>query len=120
MKCQKCAKPATFHITDIVENISMEDGYHLVQIHAVDFSDDGDIVLELLRGNDADYSVDVFRINIKSGEAVPVHKSFDDGGALWFVGLKDGQYVYIEKGRKLVIQPAEAQDPLPLASNLIR
>jgi hypothetical protein len=107
-------------ITDIVENISREDGYHLVQIHAVDFSDDGDIVLELLRGNDADYSVDVFHINIKSGEAVPVHKSFDDGGALWFVGLKDGQHVYIEKGRKLLIQPAEAQDPLPLASNLIR
>ena len=98
----------------------MDDGYHLVQVHAVDFTDDGDVVLELLLGKDIDYSVDVFRINIKSGEVVPVHKSFNDGGRLWFVGLKDGQYVYIEKGQSLVIQPAEAQEPLPLASDLIR
>jgi hypothetical protein len=107
-------------ISDIVENISMEDGYHLVEIHAVDFSDDGDVVLELLRRNDVDYSVDVFRINIKSGEVVPVHKSFNDGGKLWFVGLKEGQYVYIEKGQRLVIQPVGAHEPLPLASNLTR
>jgi hypothetical protein len=107
-------------LSDIVEKMGMEDGYHLVQVHAVDFTDDGDVVLELLLGNDIDYSVDVFRINIKSGEVVPVHKSFNDGGRLWFVGLKDGQYVYIEKGQRLVIQSAEAQEPLPLASNLIR
>jgi len=86
----------------------------------VDFTDDGDVVLELLLGNDIDYSLDVFRINIKSGEAVPAHKSFNGGGELWFVGIKDGQYVYIEKGQRLVIQSAEAQEPLPLASNLIR
>jgi hypothetical protein len=34
-------------ISDIIEKISMEDGYHLVQVHALDFSDDGDIVVEL-------------------------------------------------------------------------
>ena len=106
-------------LSDIVEKMGMDDGYHLVQVHAVDFTDDGDVVLELLLGNDIDYSLDVFRINIKSGEAVPVHKAFNSG-ELWFVGLKDGQYVYIEKGQKLVIQSAEAQEPLPLASNLIR
>ncbi len=90
-------------ISDIVEKISMEDGYHLVQIHALDFSDDGDIVLELLRSNDIDYTVDVFRINIKSGEAVSVRKALR-GGDLGFVGLKDGRYVYIEKGQRLVTQ----------------
>jgi hypothetical protein len=105
-------------ISDIIEKISMEDGYHLVQVHALDFSDDGDIVLELLRSNDIDYARDVVRINIKSGEAVSVRKALP--GALWFVGIKDGQYVYIEKGQRLVIQSAEAQEPLPLASNLIR
>jgi hypothetical protein len=95
-------------ISDIIEKTGMEDGYHLVQIHALDFSDDGNVVVELLRSNDIDYTLDVFRIDIKSGEAVAVHKAFN-GGELWFVGLKDGQYVYIEKGQKLVIQPAEAQ-----------
>ena len=104
-------------ISDRIEKISMEDGYHLVQVHALDFTDDGDIVLELLRSNDVDYTRDVVRINIKSGEAVSVRKAIY-GGDLWFVGVKDGQYVYIEKGQRLVIQSSEAQDPLPLASNL--
>jgi len=106
-------------ISDVIEKISLEDGYHLVQIHALDFSDDGDIVLELLRSNDIDYTMDVFRINIKSGEAVSVRKA-PHGGDLCFVGLKDGQYVYIEKGQRLVIQSSEVQDSLPLASNLNR
>lgn len=106
-------------LSDIIEKISMEDGYHLVQIHALDFSDDGDIVLQLLRSNDIDYTVDVFRINITSGETIAVHKSLN-GAPLNFVGLKDGQYIYIEKGQRLVIQSAEAREPLPLASNLTR
>ena len=76
---------------------------------------DGDIVLELLRSNDVDYTLDVFRINIKSGEAVPVRKALH-GGDLWFVGVKDGQYVYIEKARKLVIQSSEAQALVPVVS----
>ena len=102
-------------ISDIIEKISMEDGYHLVQVHALDFSDDGDIVLELLRSNDIDYARDVVRINIKSSEAFSVRKALP--GELWFVGIKDGQYVYIEKGQRLVIQSGYDQDPLPLASN---
>jgi hypothetical protein len=105
-------------ISDIVEKISLEDGYHLVQVHALDFNDDGDIVLELLRSNDVDYTRDVVRINIKSGEAFLVRKALL--GEVWFVGIKDGQYVYTEKGQRLVIQSSEAQDPLPLASNLSR
>jgi len=103
-------------ISDIIEKISMGDGFDLVQIHALDFSDDGDIVLELLRSNYIDYTLDVFRINIKSGEAVPVRRAFH-GGDLWFVGLKDGQYVYIEKGKRLVIQSGEVGGPLLTASN---
>ena len=72
-------------ISDIVDKISTEDGNHLTQIHHVDFSDDGDIVLELLLGNDRnnDYMLEVVRINIKTGEATarlcatnqPEHKS---------------------------------------------
>ena len=76
----------------------MEDGFHLVQIHAKDFSDDGDVVLGLLRSNDVDYSVDVFRINIKTGEAVTVRKDLN-GGQLEFLGLKDGRYLYIDRSR---------------------
>ena len=105
-------------LSDIFEKISMDDGYHLVQVHALDFSDDGDIVLELLRSNDVDYTRDVVRINIKSGEAFSVRKTLPE--RLWFVGIKDGQYVYIENGQKLVVQSGEAQDPLPFASNLTR
>jgi len=105
-------------ISGIIEKISMEYGYHLVQVHALDFSDDGDIVLELLRSNDVDYRRDVVRINNKSGEAFSVRRALP--GKLWFVGLKDGQYVYIENGQRLVIQPAGAQELLPLASNLTR
>jgi hypothetical protein len=105
-------------ISEIVEKISMENGYHLVQVHALDFSDDGDIVLELLRSNDVDYTRDVVRINIKSGEAFSVRKALP--GGVWFVGLKDGQYVYTENDQRLVIQSSEAQDPLPFASNLTR
>jgi hypothetical protein len=101
---------ASRSISDIIERIGVEDGYHLSQIHALDFSDAGDVVLQLLRSNDIDYTVDVFRINIKSGEAVAVHKSLNSA-PLQFVGLKDGQYVYIEKGQKLVIQPPEAPRP---------
>ena len=63
-------------ISDIIEKTGMEDGYHLVQIHALDFSDDGNVVVELLRSNDIDYTLDVFRIDIKSGEPVAVHKAF--------------------------------------------
>jgi len=101
-------------ISDIIEKISMEDGYHLVQVHALDFSDDGDIVLELLRSDDIDYARDVVRINIKSGETFSVRKALP--GELWFVGIKDGQYVYIEKGKRLVIQSGEVGGPLLTAS----
>ena len=67
-------------ISDIVEEISTRDGYHLVQIHQVDFSDDGNIVLELLLSNNRAYKLEVFRINIKTGEAVSVHRAFDGTG----------------------------------------
>jgi hypothetical protein len=102
-------------ISDIVDKISMEDGNHLTQIHHVDFSDDGDIVLELLLGNDRnnDYMLEVVRINIKTGEAVPVHKDVN-GGRFWFVGLKDSQYLYIADGKTLYYQSAGAQEPVPL------
>jgi hypothetical protein len=102
-------------ISDIIEKISSEDGYHLVQIHNMDFNDDGDVVLELLRSNDIDYSMDVFRIKLKTAEAVAVHRSFN-GGRLWFIGIEKGQYLYIEKGQSLYVQSAEGQEPAPLVA----
>lgn len=100
-------------ISDIVEKISTKDGNHLVQIHQVDFSDDGNIVLELLLSDNRGYALEVFRINIKTGEAVSVHKAFN-GTGLFFIGVKDGQYLYIESGRSLYVQSDESLEPIPL------
>lgn len=99
----------------MLDKISTKDGYHLAQIHNVDFSEDGDIVLELLVGNSNSFDsmLELVRINIKTGEAAPVHKTFKNG-RLWFIGLKDGQYLYLEDGKTLYIQSAEAQEPVPL------
>jgi hypothetical protein len=91
-------------INDIVEKISTRDGYHLVQIHQVDFSDDGNVMLELLLDN-----------NLKTGEAVSVHKAFD-GTGLSFIGVKGGQYLYIERGRSLYVQSDESLEPIPLTT----
>jgi len=102
-------------INDIVEKISTRDGYHLVQIHQVDFSDDGNVMLELLLDNNRGYALEVFRINIKTGEAVSVHKAFD-GTGLSFIGVKDGQYLYIERGRSLYVQSDESLEPIPLTT----
>jgi hypothetical protein len=103
-------------ISDIVDKIiSMEDGYQLAQIHHVDFTDDGDIVFELLLGNSTsqDSMLELVRINIKTGEAAPVHKTFKND-RLWFIGIKDGQYLYIADGKTLYFQSAGAQEPVPL------
>jgi hypothetical protein len=100
-------------ISDIIETISTRDGNHLVQIHQVDFSDDGSIVLELLLSDNRGYALEVFRINIKTGEAVSVHKAFNGTGLL-FVGVKDGQYLYIEQNRSLYVQSDESLEPIPL------
>ena len=103
-------------ISDIVDKIiSMEDGYQLAQIHHVDFTDDGDIVLELLLGNSTsqDSMLELVRINIKTGEAAPVHKTFKND-RLWFIGIRDGQYLYIADGKTLYFQSAGAQEPAPL------
>jgi hypothetical protein len=62
-------------VTDIVNEIAA-DGFHLVQIHQVDFNDDGEIVLELLVAHDRDSAaLEVVRIKITSGESGTVHKS---------------------------------------------
>jgi hypothetical protein len=100
-------------ISDIVEKISTRDGNHLVQIHQVDFSDDGNIVLELLLSDNRGYALEVFRINIKTGEAVSVHRAFN-GTGLFFIGVKDGQYLYIEQNRSLYVQSDESLEPIPL------
>ena len=102
-------------ISDIVDKISTEDGYQLAQIHHVDFTDDGDIVLELLLGNSTsqDSMLELVRINIKTGATAPVHKTFKNG-RLSFIGLKDAQYLYIADGKTLYFQSAEAQEPVPL------
>jgi hypothetical protein len=103
-----------------VDKIYTEDGYHFAQIHHVDFSDDGDIVLELLLGNSNSYDsmLELVRINLKTGEAAPVHKTFKDG-RLWFIGLKDAQYLYTADGKTLYIQSAGAQEMVPLDTKRI-
>ena len=98
-----------------MEKISTSDGNHLVQIHQVDFSDDGNIVLELLLSDNRSYALEVFRINIETGEAVSVHKAFN-GTGLFFIGVKDGQYLYIEQNRSLYVQSDESLEPIPLTS----
>jgi len=102
-------------ISDIVEKISREDGHHLDQVHAVDFSDDGNIVLELLRANDRGYELDVFRINIETGEAASVHNASNHGG-LFFIGVRDYEYLYIWLGRDLYVQVDDALEPVPLSA----
>jgi hypothetical protein len=107
-------------IIDIVDKISTEHDYQLAQIHHVDFIDDGDIVLELLLGNSTsqDSMLELVRINIKTGGAAPVHKTFKNG-RLWFIGLKDAQYLYIADSRTLYIQSAGAPEPVPLDTKRI-
>jgi hypothetical protein len=106
---------AYWDISEVVADLSTEDGYHLVQTHHVDFSDDGDIVLELLLGNDSSHSyvLDLVRLNIETGEGASVHKSFNDA-RLWFVGIENGKYLYLADGKDLYIQPSAAQEPAPL------
>jgi hypothetical protein len=86
-----------------------------VQIHQVDFSDDDNIVVELLLTNDWAYELDVFRINIKTGKATSVHKAFN-GTGLSFIGVKDGQYLYVERDRSLYIQSDESLEPIPFTT----
>lgn len=105
------------NIGELVDKISVQDGYHLIQIHNVDFSADGNIVLELLLGDPRGYALDVFRINIETGEAVPVHKAFN-GTGLFFMGVKDGHYLYLANGHELYVQLDETLEPVPLTTAL--
>lgn len=115
--CDRNGKILTIQsISDALEKLIAEDGYHIVQIHAVDFNDYGDIVLEVLRANDTGSSMDVVRINIASGEAAFLHKSFK-GEPISFVGIKDGQYLYLEMGKNLYVQTAEGKEPEPLVAS---
>jgi hypothetical protein len=110
-------------INDIVDKVSTQDGNSLVQTHHVDFSDDGDIVLELLLANNSnrDSGFEVVRINIKTGEAMPVRKALSNhiNAPLAFIGLKDGQYLYLEYGKNLYIQSSSTQEPVPLDTKQI-
>jgi hypothetical protein len=110
-------------INDIVEKVSTQDGNYLVQTHHVDFSDDGEIVLELLLANNSngDSGFEVVRINIKTGEAIPVRKALSNhiNAPLWFIGLKGGQYLYLEDGKNLYIQSSATQEPVPLDTKQI-
>lgn len=102
-------------ISEAVDDLSTEDGYHLVQTHHVDFSDNGDIVLELLLGNDSNhgYALDLVRANIESEEAASVRKSFNDARR-WFVGIENGKYLYLADGKNLFVQTSAAHEPAPL------
>jgi hypothetical protein len=102
-----------------VDQLSLENGYHLEQTHRVDFTDDGDIVLELLLGNnDANsYRMKVVRVNAQTGEATMVRQA--SNGRLWFIGMNNDQYLYVESGRHLYIQANAAQEPAPLADETV-
>lgn len=102
-------------IRETVEKIPREEGYHLVQVHAIDFTDDGNIVLELLLDNDRGYELGVFRINVETGEAASVHKASNHGG-LFFIGVKDNGYLYIWLGHDLYVQVDDALEPVPLSA----
>ncbi len=108
------------NFSDAIEKISTDDDYHLVQVHQMDFAENGDLVLELLLWNDNknNYLMDVVRLNTKTGEALSVHKALN-GGRLSFVGMKDGQYLYLENlesGQNLYMQSAAGEEPQPLAT----
>jgi hypothetical protein len=103
-------------VSGIVEKFAADAGFHLAQIHALDFTDDGNLVLELLLCSDKDCSLDVVRIDIKTGQVATVHKALNSG-ELWFVGVKGSQYLYLlasYSSQTLYIQSAEAQEPEPL------
>jgi|HubBroStandDraft_1064217.scaffolds.fasta_scaffold02315_6 hypothetical protein len=103
-----------------IEKISTEDGYHLVQTHQTDFAENGDLVAELLLWNDDNSTsmMEVVRLSMSTGEAVSVHKA-SNSGRLWFVGMKDDQYLYLAGSKKLYIQSSAAQEPVPLNTKQI-
>jgi hypothetical protein len=105
--------------SESVEKISTEDGYHLVQTHQMDFAENGDLVAELLLGNDANntYVMEVVRLSMNTGEAVSIHQASND--RLWFVGMKDDQYLYLAGSKNLYIQSSAAQEPVPLNTKQI-
>ena len=66
--------------------------------------------------------MEVVRLSMKTGEAVSVHKALNSG-RLSFVGMKDGEYLYLEHlegGQNLYMQSATGQEPQPLATKSVR
>ena len=55
---------------------------------------------------------------VTPGEAVSVHKA-SNSGRLWFVGMKDDQYLYLAGGKNLYMQSSAAQEPVPLSTKQI-
>ena len=106
--------------SESIEKIATEDGYHLVQTHQMDFAENGDLVAELLLWNDDNntYLMEVVRLSMNTGEAVSVHKA-SNSGRLWFVGMKDDQYLYLAGSKNLYIQSSAAQEPVPLNTKQI-
>jgi hypothetical protein len=65
--------------------------------------------------------MEVVRLSMKSGEDVSVHKE-SNSGRLWFVGMEDEQYLYLEHsegGQNLYTQSAAGQEPQPLVTGPI-
>jgi hypothetical protein len=103
-------------VSYIIERFAADAGFHLAQIHALDFTDDGNLVVELLLGSDTDYSVDVVRIDIKTGQIVTVRKALH-GDGLSFVGVKGSQYLYLSSyNQSLYVQSADGQEPEPFSA----
>jgi hypothetical protein len=102
--------------SESIEKISTEDGYHLEQTHQMDFAENGDLVAALLLSSDDNntYVTKVIRLSMNTGEAVSVHEN--SNSRLWFVGMKDDQYLYLAGGKNLYIQTSAAQEPVPLST----
>jgi hypothetical protein len=106
-------------ISDTVDKLSSANGFYIEQTHRVDFTEDGDIVLELLLGNNDthSYQMDIIRVDAKTGHATMVRQA--SNGRLWFIGMNNDQYLYVESGRHLYIQANATQEPVPLADETV-
>ena len=106
-------------ISAAVDRLSLANDYHLEQTHKVDFTEDGDIVLELLLENTVahSYMMEVVRVNAKTGEATVVRQ--DPNGGLWFIGMRNDQYMYVKAGQHLYIRANATQEPVSLSEETV-
>jgi hypothetical protein len=103
-------------IGDAVKKLAEAGGFRLVQTHAVDFDEDGNVLVDLLIWNEdsAEARMRVLRVNLASGESGIVHESVGPEFQS-FVGVKDGRsYLYSGRDGALFVQTPSEQTTVPL------